>query len=115
MKGVFLTRLSIFALTALTLTPFCSAQTKLAGDWRGTFDENGVTFHVVWHVTEAPDGTLTSTIDNITQSIFGIKAKTTTVKGSDVRIDVDDVISPNGEDMNVKGSSTAPSIKKRTN
>jgi hypothetical protein len=104
MKGVFLTRLSIFALTALTLTPFCSAQTKLAGDWRGTFDENGVTFHVVWHVTEAPDGTLTSTIDNITQSIFGIKAKTTTVKGSDVGIDVDDVISPNGEDMNVKGS-----------
>ena len=104
MKGVFLTRLSIFALTALTLTPFCSAQTKLAGDWRGTFDKNGVTFQVVWHVTEAPDGTLTSTIDNITQSIFGIKAKTTTVKGSDVKIEVDDVISPNGQDINVKGS-----------
>lgn len=104
MKGVFLTRLSIFALTALTLTPFCSAQTKLAGNWRGTFDENGVTFHVVWHVTEGPDGTLTSTIDNVTQSIFGIKAKTTTVKGSDVKIEVDDVISPNGKDINVKGS-----------
>ncbi len=104
MKGVFLTIFSIFALTALTLTPFCSAQTKLAGDWRGAFEENGVTFQVVWHVIEGPDGTLTSTIDNVTQNIFGIKAKTTTVKGSDVKIEVDDVISPNGQDLNVKGS-----------
>ena len=104
MKGVFLPRLSILAVAALTLTPFCSAQAKLAGDWRGTFDANGATFQVVWHITEAPDGTLTSTIDNVTQSIFGIKAKTTTVKGSDVRIEVDDVISPNGQDIHIKGS-----------
>ena len=104
MKGVFLTRLSILAVAALTLTPFCSAQAKLAGDWRGTFDANGTTYQVVWHVTEAPDGTLTSTIDNITQSIFGIKAKSTTIKGSDVRIEVDDVISPNGQDIPIKGS-----------
>ncbi|WP_348262729.1 hypothetical protein P8935_23430 [Telmatobacter sp. DSM 110680] len=104
MKGVFLTRLSILAVAALTLTPFCSAQAKLAGDWRGTFDANGATYQVVWHVTEAPDGTLTSTIDNVTQSIFGTKAKTTTVKGSDVRIEVDDVISPNGQDIPIKGS-----------
>jgi len=104
MKGVFLTKLSILAVAALTLTPFCSAQAKLAGDWRGTFDANGATFQVVWHVTEAPDGTLTSTIDNVTQSIFGIKANTTTVKGSDVKIEVDDVISPNGQDIHIKGS-----------
>lgn len=104
MKGVLLTRLSILAVATLTLTPFCSAQAKLAGDWQGTFDANGATFHVVWHVTEAPDGTLTSTIDNVTQSIFGIKANTTTVKGSDVKIEVDDVISPNGQDIHIKGS-----------
>lgn len=104
MTRVFLTRLSTFALTALTLSPFCSAQTKLAGDWRGAFEANGVTFHVVWHVIEGPDGTLTSTIDNVTQSIFGIKAKTTTVNGSDVKIEVDDVISLDGQDINLKGS-----------
>ncbi|MGA9583967.1 MAG: hypothetical protein WBQ95_01500 [Terracidiphilus sp.] len=104
MKGIFLARLSILAVTVLTLIPFCSAQSKLAGDWPGTFEANGVTFHVVWHVTAAPDGTLTSTLDNVDQNIFGIKAKSTTVKGSDVRIEVDDVISPNGQNINLKGS-----------
>jgi hypothetical protein len=104
MKGIHVARLLILAVAALTLTSFCSAQAKLAGDWRGTFEANGVSFDVVWHVVAAPDGTLTSTIDNVTQSIFGIKAKTTTVKGSDVRIEVDDVISPNGQEINLKGS-----------
>jgi hypothetical protein len=103
MKGMLL-RLSILAVTALTLTSFCSAQAKLAGDWQGTFDQNGVTFNLVWHVTAASDGTLTSTLDNVTQSIFGIKAKTTTVKGSEVKIEVDDVISPNGQPISLKGS-----------
>ena len=107
MKSVLLTRLSIFAVAALTLAPFCPAQTKLAGDWHGTYvDANGTTFRLAWHVKAAPDGTLTSTLDNIDQNIFGIKAKTTTVKGSDVKIEVDDVISPNGQEINLKGSFT---------
>ncbi|MGC1421103.1 MAG: hypothetical protein WA354_19190 [Terracidiphilus sp.] len=104
MKGIFLTRLSIFAVAALMSTPFCSAQANLAGDWQGSFDQNGITFQLAWHVTVAADGTLTSTLDNVTQSIFGIKAKKTTVKGSEVKIEVDDVISPNGQDINLKGS-----------
>lgn len=107
MKSVLLTRLSIFAVAALTLVPFCSAQTKLAGDWHGTYvDANGTTFRLAWHVKAAPDGTLTSTLDNIDQNIFGIKAKSTTVKGSDVKLEVDDTISPNGQDINLKGSFT---------
>ncbi len=104
MKGVLLQKLSLLAVSILVLTTFSSAQARLAGDWRGTFEANGATFQVVWHVTQAPDGTLTSTIDNVTQSIFGIKANSTTVKGSDVRIEVDDVISPNGQDIHIKGS-----------
>lgn len=105
MKSALLTRLSIFAVAALMLTPFCSAQAKLAGDWHGTYvDANGTTFHLAWHVTAASDGTLTSTFDNIDESIFGIKAKTTTVKGSGVHVEIDDVISPNGQEINLKGS-----------
>ena len=38
MKGILLTRLSIFAVAALMSTPFCSAQANLAGDWQGSFD-----------------------------------------------------------------------------
>ena len=59
-------RLSILAVAALALASFCSAQAKLAGDWQGTYvDANGITFDLVWHVTAAPDGTLTSTLDNV--------------------------------------------------
>ena len=104
MKGISVARLSILAVAALTLTPFCSAQAKLAGDWQGTFQQNGVTFRLVWHVTAAPDGSLTSTFDNIDESIFGIKARKTTVKGSDVHVEIDDVINPNGQEIKLKGS-----------
>jgi hypothetical protein len=105
MKGKLLIRLSLLAAAALALTSFCSAQAKLAGDWQGTYvDANGITFNLVWHVTASSDGSLTSTLDNVTQSIFGIKAKTTTVKGSDVKIEVEDVISPNGQPVNLKAS-----------
>lgn len=105
MKGLSLVRFSILAVAALILIPFCSAQAKLGGDWQGTYvDANGTTFHLVWHVTAAPDGALTSTFDNVDESIFGIKARTTRVKGSDVKIEVDDVISPNGQNINLKGS-----------
>src|ERR1700757_4128798 len=104
MKRILLARLSILAAAVLTLAPFSSAQAKLAGDWQGTFEQNGVPFQLVWHVTAASDGTLTSTLDNVTQNIFGIRTKKTTVKGSEVRIEAEDVISPNGQDVNLKGS-----------
>ena len=104
MKGILL-KLAILGLAALTLAPLSSAQSKLAGDWQGTYvDSNGITFRLVWHVTAAPDGKLTSTVDNVDQSIFGIKTKTTTVKGSDVHFEVDEVISPNGQPIHLKAS-----------
>ena len=36
-------------------------------DWEGTLDAGGTSFHIVWHATAAPDGTLTSTFDNVDQ------------------------------------------------
>ena len=104
MKGIFL-KLAILVVAALAVAPFSFAQAKLAGDWQGTYvDSNGITFRLVWHVTAAPDGKLTSTLDNVDQSIFGIKTKTTTVKGSDVHFEVDEVISPNGQPIHLKAS-----------
>lgn len=97
-------RLAIVATSVLAIAPTSSAQAKLAGDWAGTLDANGTTLHVAWHLQAAPDGTLTSTIDNIDENIFGIKAKSTTVSGSNISFSVDQQVQANGQDVHLVGS-----------
>jgi hypothetical protein len=92
------------AFVTLALAPFCSAQSQLVGDWNGTISNNEQTFHIVWHVTKAEDGTVTSTFDNVDEGVLGIKVKALTVDGSDVNITIDDVIHPNGEDVPLAGT-----------
>jgi hypothetical protein len=104
LKIPFLATTSLAAISAFALTPSAFAQASLAGDWQGTLDANGTTFHLVWHLTAAADGTFTSTFDNIDEGVYGIKAKTTTVKGSDVTAEVDDTVQANGQSMKVSGS-----------
>lgn len=104
MKSAFFARLSLLAVATLSVNPICSAQANLTGDWQGTLDANGTTFHLVWHLTAAADGTLTSTFDNLDEGVYGIKAKTTTIKGSDVAAEVDDTVQANGQPMKVSGS-----------
>ena len=106
MKGKLFAKLSVLAIAIVYLVPVSSAQASLAGDWQGTLDANGSTFRVAWHVTAAPDGTITSTFDNIDENIYGIKVKTTSVKGSDITMSVDDVIEVNGQSAPVKGEFT---------
>jgi len=96
---------------ALTLkhTPAKGASTvathsPLIGDWQGTLDAGGTSFHVAWHVVAAEDGSLISTLDNVDQGIFGIKTKATVLKGSDISMNVDDVIQANGQEINLKGT-----------
>lgn len=102
MKDLMIKNLSLF-VTALALSPVCLGQSSIAGDWQGTLDADGTPFRVAWHVIAAPDGSFTSTLDNIDQSIFGIKVKSTTVKGSDVTVSVDDMIQANGQEINLRG------------
>ena len=104
MKAAFLAKLTLFALFPSAFTSFCSAQANLAGDWQGTVDAGGSTFRVAWHAKTASDGTLTSTLDNIDQNIFGIKVKSTTLSGSNLTMTVDDAIDVNGQQINLKGS-----------
>lgn len=104
MKIPFLATASLAAIAAFALTPSAMAQASLAGDWQGTLDANGTVFHLVWHLTAAADGTFTSTFDNVDEGAYGIKAKTTTIKGSDVTADVDDTIQANGQTLKVSGS-----------
>jgi hypothetical protein len=103
MKAASLLKLSLSTLLAVATIPFCAAQANLAGNWEGTLDTGGGTFHIVWHAVAAPDGTLTSTFDNIDQSIYGIKVKNLSLKGSDLTMSVDDTVSINGQDVSIRG------------
>jgi len=104
MKSTLLFRLLVVAASALAISPFCSAQANLAGDWQGTLDVNGTTYHVAWHVQVGSGGVLTSTLDNIDENVYGIKVKSTTVKGSDISMSVDDQVEANGQTINIRGS-----------
>lgn len=104
MKSAILIKSTVLAVFALALSPLCTAQANLAGDWQGTLEVGGNTMHVVWHAVAAADGTLTSTFDNIDENIYGIKVKSTTLKGSTLTMTVDDVIQVNGQDIPLRGS-----------
>jgi hypothetical protein len=103
MKLTFLTQVCASAVSALAFIPICAAQNSLVGEWQGTLDANGSPVHVAWHVTAAPDGKITSTVDNIDENIYGIKVKETSLKGSDVALLVDDTVQVNGQDIPIKG------------
>ncbi|WP_109488022.1 hypothetical protein [Occallatibacter savannae] len=104
MKVASLLKLFVPALFALTLAPLSTAQANLAGDWNGTLDAGGNIVHVAWRLTIAPDGAPTSTLDNIDEGVYGIKVKSTTIKGSDVALSVDDTVQANGQDLHLLGS-----------
>lgn len=93
---------------ALTVAPatFCHAQKQLVGDWQGTLTVQGTVVHLLWHVTAAPDGSVTSTFDNVDEGVSGIKVKTLEVKGSDVTSTIDDTVSAGGQDVHIAGTLT---------
>lgn len=96
-------KLVLTAFALIVFLPNCRAQASLAGDWQGVLEANGTPMHIVWHVTAPADGAITSTFDNVDESVMGIKVKTTEVKGSDVTATVDDIVQVNGQEMNIKG------------
>ncbi len=91
-------------LAAVSLTPVCSAQAELAGDWTGTLAAGGQNFRIAWHVTKAADGSVTSTFDNVDEGILGIKVKTMALKGSDFTLAVDDQMQASGGTVHIAGS-----------
>jgi hypothetical protein len=53
---------------------------------------------------KAPDGSVTSTYDNVDEGVTGIKVKSLTLNGSEVSVVIDDVIHPNGQDVSLAGT-----------
>ena len=104
MRFVSILKVFVASLLAIAVAPFSAAQANLAGDWNGTLDAGGNVVHVAWHLAIAPDGTQTSTLDNIDEGVYGIKVKSTTIKGADVALWVDDTVQANGQDLHLVGS-----------
>jgi len=74
------------ALIAATFTPFCRAQTQIAGDWQGMLSVNGGQLHIVLHIIVAKDGSLSATVDNPDQGQMGVAADAVTFKDSKLTI-----------------------------
>jgi hypothetical protein len=97
----------LFILAALLVFlsgSLCRAQASLAGEWEGVLETGGNEVHLAWHVTAAPDGTITTTFDNKDEGVMGIKAKITSFKDSKLSIAVDDQVEVNGQALNIRGS-----------
>jgi hypothetical protein len=97
-------KLATGLIAALALSPVCIAQSEVAGDWQGTLSAGGNQFRIAWHITAAKDGTLTTTVDNLDEGVYGVPVKTMTVNGSSVTQSVDTTIQINGESHDVRGS-----------
>jgi hypothetical protein len=95
---------ALFAASVLGLAPTTFAQASLVGEWEGTLDANGTQVHILWHVTAAADGTVTSTFDNQDEGVNGIKAKFAEFSGSKLTLTVDDQVEINGSTVNVRGT-----------
>jgi fermentation-respiration switch protein FrsA (DUF1100 family) len=95
---------SMLAIVALVLLPVCRAQSPAAGDWQGTLIAGDTHFRVGWHVVAGKDGSLTATIDNPDQGIFGVPVKTMTLKDTNITQTIDTQIQINGNSVPVKGT-----------
>ena len=104
MKLASLAKFAPFLFLLFAYATMSKAQADLAADWQGTVEAGGSTFRVAWHAKAASDGTLTSTLDNIDENVFGIKVKSTTLSGSNLTMTVDDMIQVNGQEVNLRGS-----------
>lgn len=68
-----------FALAALSVVSLAAPKPAVVGDWNGVLDVGGGTsYHIVAHITQAQDGSLTGTLDSPDQQATGIKISTIT-------------------------------------
>src|SRR5579863_10011404 len=63
-EGMTRFRMALMLGLAMALAMPGMAQKQLAGEWQGTVTTDSGDLQILWHVTAAADGTLTSTFDN---------------------------------------------------
>lgn len=80
-------------LTAALLLSFTVARTaepakNVTGHWQGLLDAGPVKLHVVFHVTQTPDGRLTASMDSPDQGARGIPVDSVTVTDKELIMEV---------------------------
>lgn len=91
MKIKILGKLLLIAFAVIALSPVCIAQSQIAGDWLGMLSAGGAQLHLVLHITDAKDGSLTATLDSVDQGANGIPVSAISLKDSKLSLTVDAV------------------------
>jgi uncharacterized protein len=82
---------AIIMLALLFFTAAVSRSQDITGDWNGKLNANGAELRLVLHITKNPDGSLKATLDSIDQRAKGIPVASTTLKDSNLTLEVDAV------------------------
>jgi CubicO group peptidase (beta-lactamase class C family) len=91
MKIKILGKLLLIAFAVIALSPVCIAQSQIAGEWLGMLSAGGAQLHLVLHITDAKDGSLTATLDSVDQGANGIPVSAISLKDSKLSLTVDAV------------------------
>lgn len=82
----------LFVLGMVSLASLAASKPAVVGDWNGVLDVGGGnSLHLVVHVTQAQDGSLTGTVDSPDQQANGIRITTITYKESALHFECSDI------------------------
>ena len=71
----------VLALGLVSLVSLAAPKPAVVGDWNGVLDVGGGhSLHIIVHITQAQDGSLTGTMDSLDQNADGIPITTITYK-----------------------------------
>jgi len=105
----------VWALGAATLVANAADTPPIVGDWTGTIDPGAQTpKHIVVHISQEQDGTLTGTIDFPDQSMSSIPITAITFKQSVLHFESGSIQSVYDGTMNLEKSQIAGTLKQAT-
>ena len=87
----FFRNFAVLFLSVMALAEAGSAQTSIAGDWKGTLSAGGQELHLIFHIAADKDGKLSATIDSVDQGANGIPVSSITLAGQKLSMTVEAV------------------------
>lgn len=82
----------LFVLGLVALVSLAAPKPAVVGDWNGVLDAGGGnSLHIVVHITQAQDGSLSGALDSPDQHATGIKISTITYKEDALHFECSDI------------------------